>query len=142
MSVDVNAERERILNYLAQSRRMGDNVAILGGEDLPETTVFECLVQANPDRRVVHLDATRAMDDAAVEAKVQEGLKPNQILLITLSEAAGVPVFKVLEELLQEDSMERPGKRVTRPQNWQLVVHSRPGPFPFDDLLPARLALP
>ncbi len=142
MSVDVNAERERILNYLAQSRRMGDNVAILGGEDLPETTVFECLVQANPDRRVVHLDATRAMDDAAVEAKVQEGLKANQILLITLSEAAGVPVFKVLEELLQEDSMERPGKRVTRPQNWQLVVHSRPGPFPFDDLLPARLALP
>lgn len=142
MSVDVAAERERILAYLVQARRTGDNVAILGGTELPETTVFECLVQANPDRRVVHLDATRALNDEQVGSKVKEGLVTNSILLITLSEAAGVPVFKVLEELLQEESLERPTGRSQRPNNWQLVVHSRPGPFPFDDLIPARLSLP
>lgn len=142
MSVDVKEERERILAYLVQSRRTGDNVAILGGEELPETTVFECLLQANPDRRVVHLDATSNLKDEQVADKVKEGMIPNAILLITLSRAAGKPVFKVLEELLQEESTERPGKRTPRPNNWQLVVHSRPGAFPFDELIPARLALP
>ncbi len=143
MSVDVKEERERILAYLVQSRRTGDNIAILGGTELPETTVFECLLQANPDRRLVHLDATRALDDAQVAAKVKEGLVSNAILLVTLSEQAGVPVFKALEELLQEDSRDTPGvARTPRPANWQLVVHSRPGAFPFEELLPARLALP
>ncbi|MEW6283886.1 MAG: hypothetical protein AB1758_35060 [Candidatus Eremiobacterota bacterium] len=141
-AVDLKQERERIVSYLRQARQMGDNVALVGGAGLPETTVFECILTAFPERRVVHLDATVPVEEDYSMDKVRESLQPGGILLISLYDEVGLDVLKYVEQLCRDDHALFPGgETVFKPSGWHLIVHSRLGGFPFEELMPARLAL-
>jgi hypothetical protein len=140
--VDVKEERERIVAYLREARQMGDNVALVGGDELPETTVFECVLLAFSDRRVVHLDASLGISEAQAVERVRESLQPGGVLLVTLTEEAGLEVLKYVEQLARDEQATFPGgETVGKPAGWHMIVHSLPGGFPFEEYIPGRLAL-
>lgn len=142
---DAAAARRRIRDYLRKARALGGPAAILGGEDLPPTLVFECVVEVFPERRVVHLDADERPDRERIRQLVARSFQPGHLLLATVTRRAGRDYFRFLEALVRERRLEVPDdqgwKILQAPEGWMLVVHSPAGPFPFDERIPARLAL-
>ena len=137
--------RKRILEHLKRVDRLAEPCAILGGDDLPETTVFECVAESWPGRQVVHVDSSFPLEAEAIRSSIQSSFAPGRILLMTLTRRAGREFFRFLEQLLVDGYLEvHDGKEWTQvrpPEHWRLVIHSRPGRFPMDEAVPSRLAL-
>ncbi|HXE71532.1 MAG TPA: hypothetical protein VNO81_02640 [Candidatus Nitrosotenuis sp.] len=156
---DLAATRRRILDFLGTCRKLGGSAAILGGQDLPDLLVFECLVEAFPDRRIVHLDSGEGLKGEALRSRILESFRPGCLLLATVTYRADREFFKHLERLLVERYLDVPEENptvsqlglpvldrsgrwmVVAPADWQLFIHSPPGRFPFDEHVEARLAL-
>jgi len=137
--------RKRILDFLQRVDRLDEPGAILGGDGLPETTVFECVAQTWPGRQVVHLDSSFPLEAEKIRQSIRDSFVPGRVLLMTLTRRAGRDLFRFLEQLLVEGSLEvQAGHEWTRarpPEHWRLVIHSRPGRFPLDEAVSSRLAL-
>lgn len=137
--------RRRILDFLKRVDRLQEAGAILGGDDLPETTVFECVAETWPGRQVVHIDSSFPLKPEDIRQSIQASFAPGRVLLMTLTHRAGRDFFRFLEQLLVDGHLEvHDGTQWTQlrpPEPWRLVVHSRPGRFPLDEALDSRLAL-
>ncbi len=142
---DLPALRKKIEVYLRQFGAQQEPMALLGGDDLPETTVFEATVMAFPGRRVVHLDGSGPLTSEEVQQKILESFAAGRMLLVTLTRSVGLEVFKPLEKFLAEGQLE-----IQRAWGWEkhepkdghvCLIHSRPGSFPFDENVSLRLNL-
>ncbi len=137
--------RKRILDFLQRIDRLEEPGAILGGDDLPETTVFECVAQTWPGRQVVHIDSSFPLTPERIRQSIADSFVPGRVLLMTLTRRAGRDLFRFLEELLVDGALEMqtdPERtRVSPPEHWRLVIHSRPGRFPLDEEVSSRLSL-
>ena len=137
MTRDLPALRKQLEEFLRRHGNDGEPIALLGGESLPDSVAFEAVVMAYPKRRVVHLDGTLSLDEEAVQQGLLKAFAKNHILLVTLTRKVGLEVFKPLEKFLAEGKLD-----VLKPWGWttaepsvdfRLIIHSRPGSFPFDD---------
>ncbi len=141
----IETARRRVLDFLKRVDRLQEAGAILGGDDLPETTVFECVAETWPGRQVVHVDSSFPLKAEDIRQSVQASFAPGRVLLMTITRRAGKDFFRFLEQLLVDGYLEvHDGAKWTRvhpPEHWRLVVHSRPGRFPLDEALNSRLAL-
>lgn len=142
---DISKIRARIDEFVMRVR--DDDVAgtILGGDSLPGTLVFESMLVAFHPRKVRHLNCEVRPKEEQVLKLFEEAMTRGQPLLVTLTRKAGLEVFKPLERLMRDRQID-----VQKPYGWivvdchddfRLLVHSKPGPFPFDDALDLRLNL-
>ncbi|MBI3926407.1 MAG: hypothetical protein HY319_12775 [Armatimonadetes bacterium] len=137
--------RSRVKEFLRTVQAMHRPGAILYGEDLPATLVFECMAEGFAGKRVVHLDCTARQPTEQVLETLCRSMEPGNVLLVTLTEQAGLEVFRPLEKLLEDGVLELSSPQGWRtakpPDDWRMVIHSLPGSFPFDQAVELRLAL-
>lgn len=137
--------RKRILDFLGRVDRLAEPCAILGGDDLPETTVFECAAETWAGREVVHVDSSFPLDADGIRTSIQRSFLPGRILLVTLTRRAGKELFRFLEQLLVDGYVEihdgENWRQARPPEAWRMIIHSRPGRFPMDDCVDSKLAL-
>lgn len=145
MVLDASTARKKLADFLAKIRSEAEPGAVLGGANLPETLVFEGVALAFPESRVVHLDGTTNLTEEQVLSEISRSFQPGHVLLVTLSFRSGFEVFKPLERLLSQGSLDVLGPtgwtQKRPPEGWRLVVHSRPGSFPYDEDIVLRLNL-
>jgi hypothetical protein len=137
--------RQRVLDFLKRVDRLKEPGAILGGDNLPETTVFECVAETWPGCQVVHVDSSFPLQTEDIRQSIQTSFAPGRILLMTITRRAGKDFFRFLEQLLVDGYLEvhdgTEWKQLRPPEYWRLVIHSRPGRFPLDEAVASRLAL-
>lgn len=145
MTADAREARSKIGSFLERVRTTGAAGAILGGADLPETLVFEAVALAFPEARVVHVDGDTPLSPERVTADILGSFAPGKVLLVTLTFRSDLAIFKPLEKLLADGGLDVPGPTGWRPARppgtWRLVIHSKPGSFPFDERVDLRLNL-
>lgn len=145
MVIDTPTARKKLTDFLEKVRSEGEPGAVLGGANLPETLVFESVAMAFPEARVVHLDGTSSLTSEQVLSEISRSFKPGHVLLVTLSFRSGFEIFKPLERLLSQGALDVLGptgwKQERPPEGWRVVIHSRPGSFPYDEDIILRLNL-
>lgn len=137
--------RKRILDFLKRVDRLAEPCAILGGDDLPETTVFECVAETWPGREVVHVDSSAPLEIEGIRSSLQRSFAPGRVLLMTITRRAGKDFFRFLEQLLVDGYVElydgQQWQQARPPEHWRIVIHSRPGRFPLDEAVPSRMSV-
>lgn len=97
------------------------------------------------DRPQFHLDGDLRLTEEHVLETMEKAMESGGVLLVTLTMKVGRQVFKPLERLLRDEQVDisKPfgWKVVQAAENFRLVVHSRPGMFPFDQSVVHRLNL-
>lgn len=141
----LEATRKRIRDFLGRVERLAEPCAILGGDHLPETMVFECVAETWPGREVIHLDSSLPLSADDVRGAIDRSFTTGRILLMTITRKAGREFFRFLEQLLVDGYLEiHDGSTWTQkrpPEHWRLVIHSRPGRFPLDEAVDSKLSV-
>lgn len=138
----VETARRRILAFLKRVDKLAEPGAVLGGDDLPETTVFECVAETWPGREVVHLDSSFPLGAEAIRDGIRRSFQTGRVLLMTITRRAGRDFFRFLEQLLVDGHLqEAEGHVVKPPDHWRFVIHSRPGRFPTDEAVGSKISV-
>ena len=87
--MEKNTTRTKISNFVKQVRDVGGPGALLGGESLPPTLVYEEMLTHFSDRPLFHLDGEIKLTEEHVLETMREAMEKGGALLVTLTMKVG-----------------------------------------------------